>query len=241
MTTIPDPQPIVYSGMTQTEIFCLIAISLACFGVVFHYVWKYHKTTEEMRDKLDDLAEKLVELVQETSLDFLTGTYCRRSGERRAASWLRTAPCVAVFIDMDDFKKLNDTEGHDAGDRALVDVTSRLLFAFRREVDTLYRYGGDEFVLVVPCLPEKTEPPEDGEAPHDPLTRTLDYVAQALRDAQREVRAKFTYGIATTRAFGPADVIAQAEEECRLAKERRNALREVHEHVDGEAVTYVSE
>lgn len=55
---------------------------------------------------------------------------------------------AVLFIDLDDFKKLNDAEGHAAGDTMLQDVAERLQSAVR-EADTISRYGGDEFVVVL--------------------------------------------------------------------------------------------
>ena len=57
-----------------------------------------------------------------------------------------------VMMDLDAFKPLNDNHGHDAGDRVLVDL-SRIVNSRRRERDRFYRYGGDEFVLLLPDTP----------------------------------------------------------------------------------------
>jgi diguanylate cyclase (GGDEF)-like protein len=55
---------------------------------------------------------------------------------------------VLIFLDLDNFKQLNDACGHDVGDLLLQDVAKRLL-ACVREVDTVARFGGDEFVLLL--------------------------------------------------------------------------------------------
>jgi diguanylate cyclase (GGDEF)-like protein len=56
--------------------------------------------------------------------------------------------CAILFIDLDDFKKINDTAGHDEGDRFLVEVSKRLKSVLR-ESDTLGRLGGDEFIILL--------------------------------------------------------------------------------------------
>ncbi|HQD86255.1 MAG: GGDEF domain-containing protein [Bacillota bacterium] len=58
-------------------------------------------------------------------------------------------PCSFIFIDLDGLKMVNDTFGHEAGDRVLVDVTKALISTARPQ-DIIIRYGGDEFVIICP-------------------------------------------------------------------------------------------
>ena len=88
--------------------------------------------------------------------DSLTGLSNRRVLERILEESIKTARLansrlVVFFVDMDDFKSVNDTWGHDAGDRALVEITRRLVSVFR-DADHIARVGGDEFVVVAPGL-----------------------------------------------------------------------------------------
>ncbi len=84
--------------------------------------------------------------------DELTGLHNRRGFLSLAPQALRQArrsgtECMLIFIDLDDFKPINDVHGHLAGDGALADV-GRLLRGVFRESDLVARYGGDEFVVL---------------------------------------------------------------------------------------------
>ena len=88
-----------------------------------------------------------------TGMDTLTNLPNRRLLDDRLsltmASSKRTGLYGALmFLDLDNFKPLNDTHGHDAGDLLLVEVAQRLKSSVR-EVDTVARTGGDEFVVLI--------------------------------------------------------------------------------------------
>jgi diguanylate cyclase (GGDEF)-like protein len=86
----------------------------------------------------------------QAATDSLTGLANRRTLEDHVAKLTRemTPYCLAI-ADLDHFKRINDTHGHDAGDRALR-LFSRVLRASVRSVDMAARYGGEEFVIVLP-------------------------------------------------------------------------------------------
>ena len=86
--------------------------------------------------------------------DGLTGLWNRRQFELRAAQELERASRFGerfsvVLVDLDDFKAVNDTHGHLVGDAVLVEAAQRIV-ANTREVDTVARFGGEEFVLLLP-------------------------------------------------------------------------------------------
>ncbi len=86
--------------------------------------------------------------------DALTGLYNRTFLAERMQAMLGRATCAAkpalLFVDLDGFRKVNDTGGHEAGDALLRDVGHRLAGCVS-EADTLARVGGDEFVIAVCC------------------------------------------------------------------------------------------
>ncbi len=108
------------------------------------------------RRKTDELEQtlKLLEQAQEqlallASRDALTGLANRRYVETHLDSRARRGtPVTAFFIDLNGFKKINDTYGHLAGDDLLKQVGNRLRMAFR-STDTIGRWGGDEFVALM--------------------------------------------------------------------------------------------
>ncbi len=88
------------------------------------------------------------------ALDPLTGAYNRRFGfvrlaEEYSAAVRSSAPLGLLMLDLDHFKLVNDTYGHIAGDKILVSITNKVKVILRKH-DILVRYGGEEFMAVLP-------------------------------------------------------------------------------------------
>jgi len=103
--------------------------------------------TERLRDNVQMSIEMAI-------TDPLTGLYNRRYMESHLATLVeqsvaRGKPLAALVIDIDYFKTINDTHGHDAGDDVLREFATRIRKAIRG-IDLACRYGGEEFVIVMP-------------------------------------------------------------------------------------------
>ncbi|MBT3068674.1 bifunctional diguanylate cyclase/phosphodiesterase [Rhodoferax sp. U11-2br] len=122
-------------------------------GVVTHYIGNY----------IDISAQKQAEeeVKKLAFFDPLTGlpnrTLLRDRLQQTAAASARSGGCCAVlYLDLDNFKTLNDTQGHASGDQLLQWVAARLVDNLR-QCDTVARIGGDEFVVVLPQLEARNQ------------------------------------------------------------------------------------
>lgn len=101
---------------------------------------------------LNEIVTLHAEVVAEAGRDDLTGMMNRKSWSADVSSWEAHhagAPFSILFLDLDNFKRLNDSRGHDVGDQALIDFAILL----RRSIPDgaiAARFGGDEFVIFVP-------------------------------------------------------------------------------------------
>tara|TARA_R110002072_G_scaffold300974_1_gene479410 strand:- start:2894 stop:3871 length:978 start_codon:yes stop_codon:yes gene_type:complete len=116
----------------------------------------------EMQNKLIDLTNELSEtnnkLQNSVITDPLTGANNRLYlDECIKNEWFRgmrdKSELSLLILDVDNFKTLNDTNGHQAGDACLIDLVKLFGSHLRRSSDVLCRYGGDEFVIVLPNTP----------------------------------------------------------------------------------------
>ena len=107
-----------------------------------------------MESTIQELTDTNQQLEQLLMVDEKTGLYNFREFRRRLREeWARASrydtPLSLVFLDIDDFKKLNDTQGHPAGDRVLAEFAT-LVAGGARANDFAARYGGEEFSIILP-------------------------------------------------------------------------------------------
>jgi len=110
-------------------------------------VWEM--TSRKFNERVEGLERQLITSRNEAALDPLTGIANRRTFDRTCQEWIRSARSrfVLALLDVDDFKRINDTHGHAAGDQVLVTLAQGLLAAVRPD-DLVARLGGDEFAIL---------------------------------------------------------------------------------------------
>ncbi|QIG39296.1 diguanylate cyclase [Microbacterium sp. 4R-513] len=146
---------------------------------------------EDIRSTLAQRAQ--AELAELAWRDALTGLHNRRFLQDRLDELLaeEVVGVGVVFIDLDGFKLVNDTHGHEAGDAVLVAVGQRLT-ASARSSDLVVRWGGDEFVIV--CLGV------DDERAHDVAARAIASLEAPIAVESQTVAITASAGVATAGA-----------------------------------------
>jgi diguanylate cyclase (GGDEF)-like protein len=172
--------------------------------------------------------ESLMALLQHQALyDALTSLPNRNLfNERLAADFASQGPgrvLAVLLVDLDDFKAINDSYGHETGDALLAAVGQRLRSAIR-EGDTAARLGGDEFVIALPNCPDPLVPVRVGERVLAFLGKPYDIGGHRLI-----VRASVGVAIAGREDRTADDLVRNADVAMYLAKSRGKGRLEVFE------------
>jgi diguanylate cyclase (GGDEF)-like protein len=185
---------------------------------------------DSMRKRLHkrgaELSEAYKRIEELAELDELTGSFNRRcimrmlDDEIARARHLET-PCAIALIDLDWFKRVNDHYGHPTGDEVLR-TFAITVFANIRHIDKFGRYGGEEFLLVLP------------DTPDEEAIRTLDRLRAIIADLDWSafspgMQVTISAGVATLRPDETADTfLARADSALYAAKEQgRNRIASV--------------
>jgi len=173
---------------------------------------------DELDEKNRELEEANRQLRKLSITDGLTGLFnhrhihelLREEFERSARS---SEPVAVVMLDLDHFKNVNDTHGHPTGDVILFE-TAEILRDTAREIDMLGRYGGEEFIAVLPDSDE-----EAAVRFAERVRERMD--AHTFRDGEKEVRMTLSCGAAALPASGvdsPSALLKLADEALYRAK-----------------------
>lgn len=135
---------VLKSELTFLRVQTLVTTALRTYSLV--------RKLEDSRAELRRANEELARLAQ---TDSLTGLMNRRHFDQELdREWRRlvrdSLPVAALMIDVDFFKLYNDSAGHLAGDKVLTSISSILAATFRRAGDLICRYGGEEFLALMP-------------------------------------------------------------------------------------------
>ena len=136
---VPDDLPAIHLREMQTLLNTLPRMS---------------RQISELSDLSGELAKEKDKYVNMSYVDALTGVNNRRSFDKQLALESRTHNLAILMLDVDHFKRYNDSLGHQAGDTALVSVAHAMEQALLRSSDRVFRYGGEEFTVI---LPDATE------------------------------------------------------------------------------------
>lgn len=154
-------------------------------GVVTHFIGTHHDITERkaMEGRLNYLAYH----------DDLTGLPNRmllsdRFRQEHARAKRNASEFALLILDLDNFKVINDTLGHNAGDKVLIEVASRLRDQARSD-ETVTRYGGDEFVILLTDFGNK-------DNLHIAAKRITDIISEPIEQDDRTLHVTCSLGVA---------------------------------------------
>lgn len=176
--------------------------------------------------------QSLTDVARLAELDPLTGLPNRallldRFAQAIATAKRRVARMALLFVDLDDFKQINDQLGHVAGDEALQQVALRLGQSIR-EADTVSRYGGDEFVILL------TEVSQAADATLI-AAKLLAALGQPLRVGDRDLRMTASIGISVYPDDGQTIEALIGHADAAMYRAKRQGPGRVGLHGDGTA------
>ncbi len=179
--------------------------------------------TASFKTLISDLKEYIRNLREMAYIDALTGVGNRMALRRDYDSY-REREVTVFMVDLNDFRLINDTYGHETGDRVLHEVGKLLKKAFGKE--HCYRYGGDEFLIIAPDLsPEEIKEKEEFLKKNGPVISKDGKGSDNGNDSQAPAKASFFVGYVRARLTDAAalrHLICLADEKMYDSKRNRN-------------------
>lgn len=168
-------------------------------------------------------------------LDGLTGVYNRRYFERVLTREIERAtrykhPLSLLMVDLDNFKRVNDKFGHLTGDKVL-QSTAEILLQSVRKVDTVARYGGDEFAVLIPHAQVTSA---------EKIRHRILQSNDAFNKLEKTVPFTMSIGLHTTDGEDASDILAQTDTDLYREKDKKEDVEfqsfedSFHEFIDDE-------
>lgn len=201
------------TGPVDTSKLAIVPAVFFCGGIFVYVVCTLSYLTV---DKL----VKLHQVEKDSITDALTGLFNRRhmepSLDREIALARRNKlPLSLMVVDIDHFKQINDTHGHPAGDAILVEFAARIKNVVR-ETDMVFRYGGDEFVILLPGAPAS-----GAKILADRLCRKINEAPFIVAPGHGSIDCTSSIGVAELRAGETRDTwVKRADSALYLAKKQ---------------------
>ena len=146
-----------------TEILPITGVIVLCVIIILivfsTFMNKYIRHTRLAAQQLENNRDELRKLAHYDSVTNLPNRLLGMDRLEQAilASSRYDSYTALLFIDLDGFKEVNDTQGHDVGDQLLYEIGKRLLSCVREGIDTVSRLGGDEFIVTLTQLQSKSD------------------------------------------------------------------------------------
>lgn len=197
--------------LSTISVIAMWGLALSIGNFVFVQMYLTRQTESDLKHSLDSIHHHY-------SFDELTGVYNRRAGmarlrEELARSRRHGRTLSIAMADIDKFKDINDTYGHLAGDKVLKHVAQSLKSQLR-ECDLVIRFGGEEFLIVLPDTDEK-----QAMQPLDRIRHRLSF--SATRFENQKIRCSISMGIAQVfpEETDIIDAISRADQALYCAKQ----------------------
>lgn len=184
----------------------------------------YREKNRRIEQRLQEQWQEEQLLRQQATMDVLTGLLNRQCAEGAMDALIaQNTPFSLCFLDLDGLKRVNDCYGHDEGDRYILTAAEEIRRACRNGEDQLFRYGGDEFLILFIGMPA------------DIAEKRAKQINERLTAAQEAFpySMSLSYGVAESALFSEwKNLVQRADERMYAQKQEKRTMRTYEETLE---------